>query len=632
MCGINGVIHLNNAPVDKEQLLVMRDILYHRGPDSDGYFIDSNLGLGFRRLAILDLTDAGKQPMESASGRYVIVFNGEIYNYRSFYQELKEKGYTLKSSSDTEVLLCLYELYGPGMLERLNGMFAFAIWDRHERSLFLARDRAGVKPLYYAHYNNTILFASEPKAILAAGLPLAIDEDNVIELLLCRFVGGEHTLFKGIKKLLPGHYMTIKESGDLAIHRWWHLGNAIQQASEQSNAVKWYREQFDQSISLRMISDVPVGVLLSGGLDSGSICASVHHQKYQERQHINTFTIGFNNRQHDETEMAQRLAAKYGFTFNQKRLEQEDLHQHMIDATWSCDEPLVHLNEPHLLAISRMAKSKVSVLLSGEGADETLGGYVRYKPLRYPNLIRHFATLSKLGLLKGDRWRKLERYAAVQSKEQLVVFNASNFFPDEFRKVYGIEEPYQFDYRYQILQEAKQCYPHDLQRQALYYDQHLYLCSLLDRNDRTTMGASIECREPFLDPGLLTGLGKLPSNLLFTGKKGKYVLLEAMKDRLPKETVNFKKIGFSVPWAEYLNNIDCFKEELEQLKRSKLFTMKYLEHINIGQLVYQFKRGDQSQLPFIMPLLTFFFWYKYYATRLQTEVAKLKQQQKFPIN
>jgi asparagine synthase (glutamine-hydrolysing) len=222
----------------------------------------------------------------------------------------------------------------------------------------------------------------------------------------------------------------------------------------------------------------------------------------------------------------------------------------------------------------------------------------------------------RTGMFKGDRWKKLERYAALPSDAEKVMYNASTIFPAELKSVFGIEETGSFAFREKVLKEGQALYPKDLQRQALYYDQHLYLCSLLDRNDRTTMGASIECREPFLDPALLMGLGTLPSSLLFSGKKGKYVLCQAMKDRLPAETLRFKKIGFSVPWAHYLRNNEYLRAELDDMQRSQMFTMKFLEHINPGQLIHQFRRGDNTQVTYLLPLLTLYLWYKYYPQQL----------------
>ncbi|TAD84769.1 MAG: asparagine synthase (glutamine-hydrolyzing), partial [Bacteroidetes bacterium] len=554
--------------------------------------------------------------------------NGEIYNYLELRRELGEERF--RTSSDTEVILRAYERWGESCVDRLRGMFAFAIWDSKERELFVARDRMGVKPFYYTVQNQSFYFASEPKAIFGADIGLAVNEDNIFEYLACRFVGGEETLFKSIKRLLPGHSLTIKQDGTTTTNRWWNLSDAIQQRSNTVQPENWFGTAFDNSVALRMISDVPVGVLLSGGLDSGSIVASLNAQSFKD---IETFTIGFSKKEHDETAMARLLTDTYGYKFNPLRLEEEDLHTHFVSATWFCDEPLVHLNEPHLLAIARHAKQKVTVLLSGEGADEMLGGYVRYKPLKYHRWLKYIGTMVKFGLLKGERWRKLERYAQLDSNDALLMYNASNFFPAEIKSVYNIEDSSGLNYRRSVLQEADSLYPNDVQRQALYFDQHLYLCSLLDRNDRTTMGASIECREPFLDPQLLLGAGRLPSNQLFSGKKGKYILRQAMMNRLPAETLNFRKIGFSVPWGQYLKTNPFFKHELVEMQRSDLFTHRFLEHINPGQLLYQFNRGNDALLPFILPLLSLFVWHKYYAEMLQLEksrISNLHSQEIFP--
>jgi asparagine synthase (glutamine-hydrolysing) len=621
MCGIAGVLHFDTQhTVNTHNLLRMRDMLEHRGPNSAGCFVDGNLGLAFRRLSILDLSDAGNQPMKSEDGRYTIVFNGEIYNYREFYPELKARNIQFKSTSDTEVLLHLYRLHGADMLPRLNGMFAFAIWDNRERSLFLARDRMGVKPLYYTFSNRALYFASEPKAIFAAQVEPIVAQANIFEYLSCRFIGGEETLFSGIKRLLPGYCATITQEGSTHFSQWWNLADSIKAQQQIDNPIDWFSKSFDQSVARRMISDVPVGVLLSGGLDSGSIVASLKHQGYTD---VESFTIGFSKQEHDETKMAERLAKSCGYGFNPLTVEEDKLHEHFVRATWYCDEPLVHLNEPHLLAIAQFAKQKVSVLLSGEGADEMLGGYVRYKPLKYHNWLKQIGLLVDLGLLRGERWRKLQRYSALDSPSALLMYNASNFFPAEVKSVYNIDETPAMQYRHSVLQEAQALYPGDTQRQALFFDQKLYLCSLLDRNDRTTMGASIECREPFLDPRLLTGAGSLPSKFLFSGKKGKYILCQAMMQRLPKETLNFKKIGFSVPWGHYLRTNPYFAHEVAEMQRSDMFSYQFLEHINPGQLVYQFNRGSNAVLPFILPLLSLFVWHKYYRGILRAEMAAI---------
>ncbi|SNB43276.1 Asparagine synthetase [Flavobacterium psychrophilum] len=600
MCGINGILHLSSKLVDKNQLVKMRDVLAHRGPDDAGIFIEKNIGLGHRRLAIIDTSSAGHQPFYSENGRYVIVFNGEIYNYKDFYAELKDKGVALKSDSDTEVLLKLYELYGLEILPRLNGMFAFAIWDKEQKILVLARDRMGVKPLYYSLYQSTLYFASEQKALFAAGIPIQISESGLEEYFFNRFVAGENTLYNHVNKILPGHYMTIYENGNSKTTKWWNLKEEIQNHETIANPKKWFEETFFESVRLRMVSDVPVGVLLSGGLDSGSILSSLYHQDYKN---IQTFNIGFSEEKHNESYLAKNITEEYNYEYNSMKVEGDLLYDSLLESSYFQDEPLMHLNEPHLLAVSKLANAKVKVLLSGEGADELMGGYVRYKALRRPTLLKAISYLSNFNFLNNNpRFNKLLRYSKITNNSDLVLFNSTSVYPNDIHEFYGEKKEPINEYRYQLLNEAKELYPNSLQRQALYFDQHTYMCSLLDRNDRCTMGASIECREPFLDQRLVAGLGTLDDNWLFSGKKGKYILKNTMQDKLPQNILNFKKIGLSVPWENQLLSNDKFKEELRNFAKSEIFSMPFLENLNGKKIVEQIEKGDKKIIPYIMPL------------------------------
>ena len=617
MCGINGILHLQpQRKTDERVLTKMRDALEHRGPDDKGLFIENNIGLGHRRLAILDLSSAGHQPFFSDDQRFVMVFNGEIYNFQEFYIELKSHGFDIKTHSDTEVLLKLFQLHGTAMLNRLNGMFAFSIWDKLEKRLILVRDRMGVKPLYYSFYNETFYFASEQKALFSAGVPLRMSHEGVEEYIFNRFVAGENTLYQNIQKLLPGHVMTIEQSGKITTEKWWDLKSEIRNHAKIKNPVEWFTETFDDSVKLRMVSDVPVGVLLSGGLDSSSIIASLYQQKYKD---IQTFNIGFKETEHNESHLAKMLSAKYGYGFQTIELENETLYNKLIASTYFQDEPIMHLNEPHLLAISQVAKPAVKVLLSGEGADELIGGYVRYKALKYPFLLDAIAAIGHMELFsKKPRFEKLSRYAQIKSRKDLLIYNGSNIYPSDISKTFGINNPPVNEYRKQIFDEAKSLYPGNLRRQALYFDQHTYLCSLLDRNDRCTMGASIECREPFLDPRLLSGLGSLPDKWLFTGKKGKYIQKKAMEPRLPQEILNFRKIGLSAPWGDYITKSAAFREELESFTKSEIFRMPYFENINAEKLVHNLKKGDNRMISYIMPLFMMHIWMKNYVEKFRS--------------
>ncbi|MCG9793048.1 asparagine synthase (glutamine-hydrolyzing) [Flavobacterium algicola] len=594
-------------------LIHMRDSLAHRGPDDKGIFVDDTIGLGQRRLSILDTSQGGHQPFISDDQRYVMVYNGEVYNYKEFYPELKANGFSLKTSSDTEALLQMYRHIGLKTLPKLNGMFAFAIWDKFEKKLTLVRDRMGVKPLYYAFHNESFYFASEQKALFTAGVPLKIDSEGLQEYVFNRFVAGENTLYQNVKQLLPGHTMIIEQSGKITVEKWWDLTTEIQNQPLIKDPISWFTEIFDDSVRLRMVSDVPVGILLSGGLDSSSTLASL---KFQDYKNIQTFNIGFKEDQHNESHLAKMLSDQYNYNFNTLQVENDSLYSNLIEATYFQDEPLMHLNEPHLLSITKLAQSKVKVLLSGEGADELMGGYVRYKALDKPWLLNMISTFGKANIFKNNaRYEKLIRYSQIKDPRNLIMYNGSNIYPKDIASQFGITQEPKNDFRKKIITEAALLYPNSLKRQALYFDQHTYMQSLLNRNDRTTMGASIECREPFLDQRLIAGLGSLEDKWLFTGKKGKYILKTAMKDRLPQEILNFKKVGLSTPWNSYLLKTPAFKDEMDSFAQSDIFRMPLFENIDSNKLIHSFKDGNESLLPYVMPLFMMHIWLKNYTTQ-----------------
>ena len=608
------MLHLQSSKkIDERILTKMRDIQAHRGPDDNGLFIENNIGFGHRRLSIIDVSTAGNQPFFSDDNRFVMVFNGEIYNYKDFYFELKSKGFDIKTGSDSEVLLKLFQLYGTKMLNRLNGMFAFAIWDKLEKKLTLVRDRMGVKPIYYSLFNDTFYFASEQKALFVAGVPLKIDDQGIQEFIFNRFVAGGNTMYQNTNKLLPGHIMCIHESGKITTQKWWDLKSEIQNQEKIKNPIDWFKYTFDESIKSRMVSDVPVGILLSGGLDSSSIAASL---KYQNFENINTFNIGFKQKEHDESHLAEMFSKRLGYNFHTIQLDDKMLFNKLLESTYLLDEPLTHLSEPHILSVSELAKSKVKVLLSGEGADELMGGYVRYKALKNPSLLHLISKIGSMGnFSKNPRFEKLIRYSNLNSKDDLIMYNGSNIYKNDILNNLGLLNNSSNNYRLKILDDAKILYPNNLQRQALYFDQHTYLCSLLDRNDRCTMGASIECREPFLDPKLIIGLGSLDDKWLFSGKKGKFVLKTAMKERLPNEILNFKKIGLSVPWGDYLLQNESFKDEMHLFSKSDLFEIPYLNNIKINYILEKFTKGEKQLSQYILPLFMMHIWKKNYVDK-----------------
>ena len=604
MCGICGIVDAYpDGRVDPGVLVRMRDSLAHRGPDDAGVHVAPGVGLGSRRLSILDLSTRGHMPMASDDGRYVLVYNGEIYNYRELRAGLASRGFRFQSGTDTEVLLRLFEADGPSMLDQLNGMFAFAIWDTIERRLFAARDRLGVKPLFYAEHGGCLYFASEEKALFAAGIPLRFDHAVWPELLCFRYVAGERTPFAGVTRLLPGHSLDWRR-GRLDIRRWWNLADRARVRRELPvrDPVDWYRRTFDDAVRLRTISDVPVGVLLSGGLDSSSVAVTLARQASEP---VASFTVRFAESRYDEGPLAERVAKSHGLTSHQVELPPRQLLAELRRASTFNDEPLAHGNDAHLLAVSRHARPRVTVLLSGEGADETLGGYVRYRPLRYPGLLRSARPLAQLArplLRRQPRWHKLARFLRMATRRDVVLYNACDTLPSDLCDL-GLTDVERPAYRDRVLTEAEALYPGDRMRQAMYSDQHTFLCSVLDRNDRMTMGASIECRVPFLDYRLVEGLAALPSRDLLGGEGSKPLLRRSVGERLPDEVLRHPKWGFGVPWRTYLRAIPEIRSLVLDLPRHPLVQDSPLETRRLEGRVRAFDRGDEEQCPLILQLL-----------------------------
>jgi len=611
MCGICGIVHSDpQYHISRERLIAMRDRLVHRGPDDAGEYLAPGIGLGSRRLIVLDLTERGHMPMSTPDGRYWITYNGEVYNYRELRSMLEGCGHRFRSKTDTEVVLYLYAEEGPAMLDRLNGMFAMAIWDNRERTLFLARDRLGIKPLYYTVWNDAFYFASEEKALFAAGIPADFDAGTLEELLCFRYVAGERTPFVGIKRLLPGHYLLWRD-GQITIRRWWHLANRIRVLRENPprHPPEWFRETFDSAVALRRISDVPIGVLLSGGLDSSSVAASL---AVQTGERLASFTVRFDESDYDEGPLAAEVARRWQLQYHELMLSRDELLQRLQRASWLNDEPLVHGNDPHLLAISELAKSHVTVLLSGEGGDEILGGYVRYQPLRYPALLNaarpFYPRIASLLRLDG-RLGKLARFLKLGSIDGFVLFNACDILPSDLRYL-GMIPRARFPYREQILTEAKALYPGDPFRQAMYSDQHTFLCSILDRNDRMTMGASIECRVPFLDHRLVEGLAALPSTVLVRSYQMKRILRRSIGQRLPRPVLNHRKWGFGVPWGRYFRGVTELREFIRALPEMKFIRDAPFDRRRVRGLIDEFFEGDARCEPLVRQLVMLAVWYE----------------------
>jgi asparagine synthase (glutamine-hydrolysing) len=612
MCGIAGIIYKSNQKVSEHTLEIMGQSIAHRGPDAAGIFAFENIGFVHRRLSILDLTSAGNQPYISPCGRYVLVFNGEIFNFQEFTAELSSKGYQFKSHSDTEVLLYLLMEYGLKVLHRLNGFFAFSFWDKESGDLILARDRFGVKPMFYCDDSEKFTFGSEIKALNAAGSTKILNTTALNELFFYRYVSGENTMYSGIKRLLPGHWMRISQSGKiLETNRWFSLKDAAVAQEKISDPLAWFEDTFHQSIRYRMISDVPVGTLLSGGLDSSAVLYSQVSQGYQG---LSSWNISFSNYKHDESSVARDFSESLGVDFHTHEFTGDQLMSLVKESIHNHDEPLMHLQDGHILGIARNAKEKVSVLLSGEGADEVLGGYVRYKvhdkAWRY-QLLQSLRYVPEK-FLKQDRLKKMKRYLSDGDEEFQMMSNSNENFLSDLKKLGGNTDHLEIPYRQQILAEAKSLYPANRLRQLLYLEQHTHLFTLNDRNDRTTMGASIECRDPFLDPNLVIGVASLPDQYFNTSGKGKKLLFNSVGRHLPDYITKHPKIGLSVPWNEYFLKQEEFRDHFEKMEKSPLFEFETFEKLQIKNIISDFKKDGITNYGMIRQLFFLSLWYKYH--------------------
>ena len=435
MCGIAGLVYRDpSRPCLDETVTAMRDVMSYRGPDDAGNYLDGPVGLGHRRLSIIDL-GGGHQPMSDARGANWIIFNGEIYNYRQSREELIGKGYTFRTHSDTEVILQLYADRGERCVEALNGMFAFAIWDAGRRSLFLARDRMGVKPLYYAETPEAFVFASEIKSLFESGqLTPRAREEALGEYLLFRQVAGSETLFAGVRSLPPGCTMTVRD-GRTVISRYWSPRPAAEPLRlAPAAALEQFSALFEDSVKLRLISDVPVGTFCSGGVDSSLVTAVAAGLKHDA---VNTFSIGFSESDYDESRYALVVSEQYKTIHHQLAIGNVEFAELFPRMVWHNDEPLDFANSVHIYGLSKLAKQFVTVVLTGEGSDELFGGYPRY---RIPGLAQYArmvpGPLRRLAAsVTGDaRLTKLDRFAALGAEEALL-YNSSYLRPEVAREL-----------------------------------------------------------------------------------------------------------------------------------------------------------------------------------------------------
>lgn len=568
MCGINGIVHTraSGSTVDSGLLVRMRDIIEHRGPDDAGIFADGNVGLGHRRLYIVDLT-TGAQPMFNADRSCVIVYNGEVYDHADQRDDLIARGYTYHSTSDTETILHLYEEYGADCVHKMRGMFAFAIWDKNKNELFIARDRLGVKPLYYVHdQNGSLFFASEIKSLIEAGAVTPhLNYAALPDQLANHGTTYDETLFEGVRRLLPGHFLKWSDGG-LRIEKYWDVEFEPKRSySDDSDAVAEWYELFRESVKLRLMSDVPLGMFLSGGIDSSAI-AAVMSELVDEP--IKTFSVGFKEREANEFEFARQVAAKFKTDHHEITITPEQFFAELPNLVWHEDEPLGFEASVPLFFVSKLAQDHVKVVLTGEGSDETLAGYGRYRKaltlLDYgekyealtPTLLRG-AVRSGVAALPAALNRKLKRtFLSLDADIENIYFDnfaifgkklQGSLFSAETAERLAHSGPFANLHRWLGETDAE-----SLLDRLLYVDTKTYLHELLMKQDQMSMAASVESRVPFLDHKLVEFTAALPERMKLRGRKTKWILREAMKDVLPREILDRPKMGFPVPLGAWL--------------------------------------------------------------------------------
>jgi asparagine synthase (glutamine-hydrolysing) len=552
MCGIAGVLRLQSSvPVDRGALLGMCDAIRHRGPDAEGVFVSGPVGLGHRRLSIIDLS-TGAQPMASADGAIWLTYNGEIYNFRDLRSELEAKGHRFRTTSDTEVIIAAYEAFGEAFLDRLRGMFAFALWDARRNELLLVRDRLGIKPLYYTVQDGVLIFASEIKAILRwPGVARRVNVAALEEYLQYRYVPGPATMFEGIDKLPPGHVLRVRD-GDVSIRCYWDLpldGETLR----PDRAERELRERVEECVERHLISDVPVGVFLSGGVDSTVITALMSRSV---RAPVESFSIGYDTAADtDERPFARLAADRFGTVHRAVDLDPKEFWQSLATLLWHLDEPVADPAALPLYVLSRFARRFVTVLLSGEGADELLAGYGIYPRMLALERMSLFAAL--LGYVRPlMTHRKLQRYVDwAQRPLEHRYRGVSGLFGEIDRRRLlnaALQDTNRTDRMAPYFDRTERLDP---LRRMLYFDLKVWLPDdLLIKADKTTMAASIELRVPFLDHTLVEWLWRLPSDLKLRGSTGKYLLRQATRDLVPRPILERRKRGFAVPLREWFRD------------------------------------------------------------------------------
>lgn len=606
MCGFVGFV---DKDIKNKKTIIknMNDTIVHRGPDDEGYYIDDNVALGFRRLSIIDLS-TGKQPIYNEDNNLVLVFNGEIYNYKDIREDLVKKGHIFKTNSDSEVLIHGYEEYKEHILDLLRGMYAFVIWDKDNNELFGARDIFGIKPFYYYFENNTLIFSSEIKSMLKnPKFKKELNEEMIPYYLMFEYIPNENTLFKNVKKLLPGEYFIYKDN-KIKINKYFDIKYNIDNTKSHEDWVNTIIETFKDSVKAHKISDVEVGAFLSSGIDS-----SYTVKELSKINKIKTFSIGYAEKKYSELEGAEEFAKEEKLEQIVTLLNEKDYFSSFEKIQWHMDEPLPNPSAVPLYHLAKCASRYVKVVLSGEGADELFGGYEWYQdPFRYekymkiPRLLRIvFSTAvsfipkfhGKNFIIKGSKdaqGRYVRQEYVFNYKETKNILNITNNFNHPstlvkgyFNKVKDLDDITKIEYA-----DIMTWLPYDI----------------LQKADKMSMANSIELRVPFLDKKMLEIAMQMPVNERVTRNTTKIALRDAAAKEINHKTAYRRKIGFTVPLNEWIKKDEYYnriKKDFESEIASKYFNQKL-----ILKLLDDHKTGKLFSTKKIWTIWTFLVWYK----------------------
>jgi asparagine synthase (glutamine-hydrolysing) len=622
MCGICGIFHPDpRRRVERDTLAEMNSQIVHRGPDDDGFFVEGNVGLAIRRLSIIDVK-TGHQPISNEDGSLWIVYNGEIYNHQELRAQLQARGHCYRTRSDTETIIHLYEEYGSDCVKHLRGMFAFAIWDRRRRKLFIARDRLGIKPFYYRYDGGKFLFGSEMKAILVyPGVRAEFNRSTLAEYLAFGYIAGSETMYTGIQKLPPGNTLELDESGQLKIAPYWDLPVVDDDIKPREYYVRTYRELLEQCVSSHLMSDVPLGVFLSGGLDSSAVAALTTKIR---REPIETFAVGYGEAAFSELPFARQVAEHIGSKHHEVRLSREQFFETLPRLIWHEDEPVVWPSSVSLYFVARLARDRVTVVLTGEGSDETLAGYTRYawtlmnarmdsvyRSLT-PSFLRRWVRQGiSVGPLPAALHRKLEHTFLARDGESWPSFYFDNFYSAfsaaEQADILSDEVQGSIGDAYAGCMQFWEKASGDLLHRLLYTDAKTYLVELLMKQDQMSMAASIESRVPFLDHVLVEFTASIPAKYSIRGVAGKFILKSAVEDLLPKDIVYRRKMGFPTPWAYWLAGPQL--DNLERmLMESRTLDRGLFKPGKVKQLLAEHRSGRRDHGNRIWRLLNLETW------------------------